>query len=59
MNRFGVKETKPKILFGVLPEKNNRFKIILVGKSDECKSNFLTQFAGNNFLHHGMNGKYK
>lgn len=43
-----------KPLFGVKPENNNNaYKLLLIGEADECKSNFLTQFAGNNNVFEG------
>ena len=37
-----------KPLFGMKPENNNKaYKLLLIGEADECKSIFLTQFAGN------------
>ena len=55
MNRFGVKPTNPKPLFGVKPEKNRAFKFLLVGETNECKVGFLTLFADNDIL---MEGHY-
>ena len=52
MNRFGVKSTNPKVLFGKLKhDKNNKtYKFLIIGETDECKLYLLTQIAGNNNL---------
>ena len=55
MNRFGVKPTKPKVLFGVLPEKKRSFKFLLIGETNECKRDFLTLFNDNLMLGHYSN----
>ena len=53
MNRFGVKPTPPKALFGMKPEKRKGAKFLLVGETDECKVNFLTQLVGKANLNEG------
>ena len=54
MNRFGVNPAKPKVLFGLKPEKRSGFKFLLIGETNESKSDFLTLFAGNDNLFEGL-----
>ena len=55
MNRFGVKPSKPKILFGVMPEgKSKTYKFLLIGETDQCKLDLLTKIAGDNNLWEGL-----
>ena len=54
MNRFGVKPTKPKVLFGMLPEKNRTFKFLLIGETNDSKADFLILFAGNDNIGEGI-----
>ena len=44
-----------KPLFGLKLEKNYIiYKLLLIGETDDCKSNFLIQFAGNNNVFEGL-----
>ena len=56
MNQFGVKPINPKPLFGLIntDAKSKTYKFLLIGETDQCKSDLLIKIAGGNNLGEGL-----